>query len=105
MPALPEGLSQPESHRVTSFDGEQIPVFVFRPANGGDGSAVVVVHGGPEGAALRIFNPIVTGLAAQGHTVIVPNVRGSAAFGKRWYTLDDKRLRLDSVKDLAAIHD
>ena len=105
MPALPEGLPQPESHRVTSFDGEQVPVFVYRPADGGDGSAVVVIHGGPEGAALRIWNPLVAGLAAQGHTVVVPNVRGSAAFGKRWYSLDDKRLRLDSVQDVAAIHD
>jgi dipeptidyl aminopeptidase/acylaminoacyl peptidase len=55
--------------------------------------------------ALRIWNPVVTALAAEGHTVIVPNVRGSAAYGKRWYSLDDKHLRLDSVKDLAAIHD
>jgi dipeptidyl aminopeptidase/acylaminoacyl peptidase len=55
--------------------------------------------------AMRIWNPSVTALAAAGHTVIVPNVRGSAAYGKRWYSLDDKELRLDSVKDLAAIHD
>lgn len=107
--ALPDGLTHPESHRVTSFDGEQIPVFVYRPIGAseamGDGSAVVWVHGGPEAMAMRIWNPMVTALAAEGHTVIVPNVRGSAAYGKRWYSLDDKKLRLDSVKDLAAIHD
>ncbi|MFC5261871.1 S9 family peptidase [Kribbella qitaiheensis] len=104
MPVLPEGLAHPESHRVTSFDDERVPVFVYRPADGGDGSAVVLVHGGPEGASLRIWNPLIPALAAQGHTVVVPNVRGSAAFGKRWYSLDDKHLRLDSVKDLGAIH-
>jgi dipeptidyl aminopeptidase/acylaminoacyl peptidase len=104
-PALPEGLTHPESHRVTSFDGEQVPVFVYRPIGGGDGSAVVVVHGGPEMSAMRIWSPIVPALAAAGYTVIVPNVRGSATYGKRWYSLDDKELRLDSVKDLAAIHD
>jgi dipeptidyl aminopeptidase/acylaminoacyl peptidase len=104
MPALPAGLQHPESHRVTSFDGEQVPVFVYRPHGGGDGSAVLVIHGGPEGMSLRVWNPIIAGLAAEGHTVVVPNVRGSAAYGKRWYSLDDKRLRLDSVKDLAAIH-
>ncbi|TCM45563.1 alpha/beta fold hydrolase [Kribbella sp. VKM Ac-2568] len=105
MPALPEGLAHPESHRVTSFDGEQVPVFVYRPADGGDGSAVVLVHGGPEAMSLRIWNPLVPALVAQGHTVVVPNVRGSASYGKRWYSLDDKHLRLDSVKDLAAIHE
>lgn len=108
-PALPEGLTLPESHRVTSFDGEQVPVFVYRPIDGNNstssGSAVVWVHGGPEMMAMRTWNPVVTALAAEGHTVIVPNVRGSAAYGKRWYSLDDKQLRLDSVKDLAAIHD
>ncbi|WP_433013280.1 S9 family peptidase [Kribbella sp. CA-294648] len=104
-PALPQGLTHPESHRVTSFDGEQVPVFVYRPIGGGDGSAVVWVHGGPEAMAMRVWNPVVTALAAEGHTVIVPNVRGSAAYGKRWYSLDDKQKRLDSVKDLAAIHE
>ena len=105
MPALPEGLAHPDSHRVSSFDDEQVPVFVYRPADGGDGSAVVLVHGGPEAMSLRIWNPLVPALVAQGHTVVVPNVRGSASYGKRWYSLDDKHLRLDSVKDLAAIHE
>ena len=104
-PALPDGLQRPTSHRVPSFDGEQVPVFVFRPADGGDGSAVVIVHGGPEMQAGRIWNPIAAGLVDQGHTVIIPNVRGSAGYGRRWYGLDDKQLRLDSVKDLAAIHE
>jgi dipeptidyl aminopeptidase/acylaminoacyl peptidase len=105
-PELPQGLRHPESHRVTSFDGEQVPVFVYRPADGtGDGTAVVWVHGGPEAMSMRVWNPVVTALTAEGHAVIVPNVRGSAAYGKRWYSLDDKRLRLDSVRDLAAIHD
>jgi dipeptidyl aminopeptidase/acylaminoacyl peptidase len=103
-PALPEGLRQPTSHRVPSFDGEQIPVFVHRPADGGDGSAVLVIHGGPEWQAGLTWNPIIAGLVDQGHTVVVPNVRGSSGYGKRWYSLDDKQLRLNSVKDLAAIH-
>jgi dipeptidyl aminopeptidase/acylaminoacyl peptidase len=33
--------------------------------------------------------------------VLVPNVRGSTGYGKRWYSLDDVRLRLESVADLA----
>jgi dipeptidyl aminopeptidase/acylaminoacyl peptidase len=39
-----------------------------------------------------------------GITVLVPNVRGSTGYGKRWYSLDDVDLRLDSVADLAALH-
>jgi dipeptidyl aminopeptidase/acylaminoacyl peptidase len=104
MPELPAELAHPESHRVPSFDGEQVPVFVFRPTGPDLGSTVIHIHGGPEGAAMRAWQPVIAGLAAEGHTVVVPNVRGSAAYGKRWYSLDDRELRLDSVKDLAAIH-
>lgn len=62
---------------------------------------VVHVHGGPEAQARRLFNPVVQALVAAGHTVLVPNVRGSTGYGKRWYSLDDVRLRLQSVADLA----
>lgn len=101
---VPVELQHPESLRVPSFDGEQVPVFVFRPTAPDLGSTVVHVHGGPEGAAMRIWSPIISSLAGEGHTVVVPNVRGSAGYGKRWYSLDDRELRLDSVKDLAAIN-
>ncbi|WP_238153306.1 alpha/beta fold hydrolase [Kribbella speibonae] len=101
---VPAELQHPESLRVPSFDGEQVPVFVFRPTGPSLGTTVVHVHGGPEGAAMRIWSPIISALAGEGHTVVVPNVRGSAGYGKRWYSLDDRELRLDSVKDLAAIN-
>jgi dipeptidyl aminopeptidase/acylaminoacyl peptidase len=113
-------LAEPATHRVPTRDGEFVPCFVYRdpgaaaaePAeslgsNGSGrsgGSAVVHVHGGPEGQATLTFNPLIQGLAAAGHTVLVPNVRGSIGYGKRWYSADDVRLRLDSVADLAALH-
>jgi dipeptidyl aminopeptidase/acylaminoacyl peptidase len=65
---------------------------------------VLVIHGGPESQARRNFNPLVQALAAAGHTVLVPNVRGSTGYGKRWYSADDVGKRLDSVADMAAIH-
>jgi dipeptidyl aminopeptidase/acylaminoacyl peptidase len=100
--------ARPEEHQIEAADGETIPCFVYRGAQPSDatlaGSAVLVVHGGPESQAKRNFNPVVQALAAAGHTVLVPNVRGSRGYGKRWYSADDGRLRLDSVADLAAIH-
>jgi dipeptidyl aminopeptidase/acylaminoacyl peptidase len=65
---------------------------------------VVHVHGGPEAEAPRIFGAPFQALAMAGFDVLVPNVRGSAGYGKRWISLDDVELRLDSVADLAAIH-
>ncbi len=100
--------AEPERHRVTTPDGETIPCLVYRAASGGPGelagSAVLVVHGGPEAQAKQNFNTYVQVLAAAGHTVLVPNVRGSTGYGKRWYSADDGHGRLDSVADLAALH-
>ena len=99
---------EPVSVRIPTPDGEQIPCFVYRPAGHGSvaiaGSSVVHIHGGPEGQAKLLFSSAIAGLALAGHTVLVPNVRGSLGYGKRWYSLDDVRLRLDAVADLAAIH-
>src|SRR5262249_20387676 len=94
-------------HRVPTPDGEHVPCLVYRgePADPAlAGSAVLVVHGGPEAQAKQNFNAYVQVLAAAGHTVLVPNVRGSTGYGKRWYSMDDVGRRLDSVADLAALH-
>jgi dipeptidyl aminopeptidase/acylaminoacyl peptidase len=101
-----EGLDlvTPTSVGIPTSDGETVPCFVYAP-DSPTGSSVVIVHGGPEGQSVRSFSPIVQALAAHGHTVLVPNVRGSVGYGKRWYSLDDVERRLDSVADLAAIHD
>ncbi len=105
--ALGQAAAAPEQHRIPAGD-EPVPCLVYRGAANGDGalagSAVVVVHGGPEGQARQNFNTYVQVLAAAGHTVLVPNVRGSAGYGKSWYSADDKHRRLDAVADLAALH-
>jgi dipeptidyl aminopeptidase/acylaminoacyl peptidase len=106
-PARPaaDKLARAELHRVASFDGEPLPMFVFRPARAEPRPPVVVlVHGGPEAQSMQLFNPIVQGLTLAGFGVVVPNVRGSTGYGKRYASLDDTTRRLDSVRDLAAVH-
>jgi dipeptidyl aminopeptidase/acylaminoacyl peptidase len=97
------GLVRPDSRKVATPDGEQIPVYVLRRDDGG-GSSVLYIHGGPEAASVRSWNPVIAALAVGGHTVVVPNVRGSAGYGRRWVSLDDVGKRMDAVADLAAIH-
>jgi dipeptidyl aminopeptidase/acylaminoacyl peptidase len=106
-PALidPGRLVAAETAQVESFDGEQIPLFTYRPAGGSSRPAVVVlVHGGPEAQAMLVFDPVVQALALAGYAVVVPNVRGSTGYGKRYAALDDTTRRLDSVRDLEAVH-
>jgi dipeptidyl aminopeptidase/acylaminoacyl peptidase len=97
----------PELHRVPAHGGEEVPCMLYRPsADSAElaGSAVLLVHGGPESQARQVFNTYVQALAAAGHTVLVPNVRGSTGYGKRWYCADDGHRRMDSVADMAALH-
>jgi dipeptidyl aminopeptidase/acylaminoacyl peptidase len=101
-----EDLVAPETVEVESFDGERIPAFVYRPtATPTHPPVVVVVHGGPESQSVLAFDPVVQGLVAEGFAVVVPNVRGSTGYGKRFAALDDTTLRMSSVRDLAALHD
>ncbi|WP_394939834.1 alpha/beta fold hydrolase [Psychromicrobium sp. YIM B11713] len=93
-------LPVPSVVRIPTRDGEQIPAFVSR----GDASAVLNIHGGPESASLFQWSPRNAALVISGHTVVVPNVRGSSGYGRRWMSLDDVELRLDSVEDLVDIH-
>ena len=103
--AVPAGeMVEPSLHRFTSFDGEQIPVFLYRSPVA-HGPVVVWVHGGPESQFVPSFNPLIQYFVARGFAVAAPNVRGSTGYGKRFHHLDDVRKRLDSVADLGALHD
>ena len=106
--AAPAGLVEPELHRFESFDGESVPVFLFTPAGVGPFPVVVMVHGGPEAQWVPEWHvnyvPLAQYLVARGYAVAVPNVRGSAGYGKRYEHLDDIRLRLNSVEDLRSLH-
>src|SRR5579875_439949 len=97
-------LAAPEAGTVASFDGETIPYSVYRPRDAEGAPVVVHIHGGPESQAHQLFSPVIQALVASGFGVVVPNVRGSTGYGKRYAGLDDTTRRLDSVRDLAAIH-
>lgn len=109
LPRVPaEQLRSPTLHRYASFDGEEIPVFLFTPEGSGPFPVVVTVHGGPESqwrpGWLPSFSPLTQYLLSRGYAVAAPNVRGSSGYGKRFVHLDDVRLRGDSVADLASLH-
>jgi dipeptidyl aminopeptidase/acylaminoacyl peptidase len=99
-------LTEPELHRFPSFDGESIPVFLFEPrGREGPPPVVFVIHGGPEAQLRPIWQPLIQYFVSHGLAVAAPNVRGSTGYGKRYQHLDDVERRLDSVHDLAALHD
>jgi dipeptidyl aminopeptidase/acylaminoacyl peptidase len=95
-------LVEAEHVSYPSFDGRQIPALYYAPSDGSSPPpCVVYVHGGPEGQYRPTFQPVVQYLVSAGFAVLAPNVRGSSGYGKTYVHLDDVRLRMDSVADLA----
>ncbi|MBS3941444.1 MAG: S9 family peptidase, partial [Actinobacteria bacterium] len=104
----PASFVEPDLVRFPSFDGLEVPAFVYRPprdASRGPAPVVVMIHGGPESQYRPSFTGLTQYLLAQGFAVVAPNVRGSTGYGRRYQHLDDVERRLDSVADLAALHD
>ena len=87
---------RPATYR--SFDGLRIPAVHYR-VDGAPRPTVVLFHGGPEGQARGNFNQTAQLLLAGGLDVLMPNVRGSTGYGIEFFSLDDKELRWDSVRD------
>ena len=104
----PRTFVEPALFRYPSFDGRQIPAFIYRPTSPETGKRPVVIqiHGGPEGQEQPSFSPRRQSWVNQlGAAVIIPNVRGSTGYGKTYEGLDNAARREDSVKDIGALLD
>lgn len=92
-----------------SFDGRQISGFLYQPDPkkfSGPRPVVVQIHGGPESQARPGFlgrsNYLINEL---GCALVLPNVRGSAGYGKSFLLLDNGLKREGSYKDILALFD
>ncbi len=84
----------------------EIPAWVYKPAGKGPHPVVISIHGGPESQSRPYFSSTYQmWLAKLGVAVVVPNVRGSAGYGKSYLQLDNGMLREDSVRDIGALLD
>ena len=108
-PIDPATLAEPQLIRFESFDRLSVPAFVYRPTHVAPTAktpVIVDIHGGPESQTRPQWNPGARYFAnVLGATVILPNVRGSDGYGKRYLNLDNWEKREDSVKDIGALLD
>ncbi len=99
-------LVEPKLVHFSSFDGVEVPAFIYEPTSDGPHPVVVYIHGGPESQFKPGFLSDVQFLVNElGFAVVAPNVRGSAGYGKSYLALDNGRLRKDSVKDIGSLLD
>ena len=102
---------EPELISYATFDQvdgqpREIPAWVYRPAGKGPFPVVISIHGGPEAQSRPWFiSTYQMWMAKLGVAVVVPNVRGSAGYGKTYLGLDNGFKREDSVKDIGSLLD
>jgi dipeptidyl aminopeptidase/acylaminoacyl peptidase len=80
-------LREPELIRYESFDGRQIPAWLYRPDGDGPAPFGVLIHGGPEAQERPTYRPYVQYLLSRGIGVLATNIRGSTGYGKTYQKL------------------
>jgi len=80
-------LVDPELVAYPSFDGREIPAWLYRPAGNGRAPFVVAIHGGPEAQERPVYRPVFQYLVSRGIGVLATNIRGSTGYGKTYQKL------------------
>jgi dipeptidyl aminopeptidase/acylaminoacyl peptidase len=88
-----------------SFDGLEIPAFLYLPPDYKKGTPIpfiVDAHGGPEGQFQPAFLRNYQYLMLNGYGILAPNPRGSSGYGLKYLNMDNYKLRKNSLKDYKA---
>jgi dipeptidyl aminopeptidase/acylaminoacyl peptidase len=80
-------LREPELVAYPTFDGREIPAWLYRPEGDGPSPFVVAIHGGPESQERPIYRPVYQYLLSRGIGVLATNIRGSTGYGKTYQSL------------------
>lgn len=94
-PAIdPADLVEPQVIRYKSFDGLEIPAWLYKPQGARAEAkvpAIVRVHGGPGGQARGEYSASTQYWVNHGYCVLDVNNRGSGGYGKTFFKADDRK--------------
>jgi dipeptidyl aminopeptidase/acylaminoacyl peptidase len=100
-----DDMTPPELIRYPTFDGKEIPAYLYRPKHvSGKMPVLLSIHGGPESQERPqyMYSGFYQYLASKGIAVLAPNVRGSTGYGKTYQTLIHHDWGGDELKDFEA---
>lgn len=97
-------LIEPELIRYPTFDGKQIPAWLYKPKGAGPFPVLLSIHGGPEAQERATYNysGLYQYLLSRGIGVLAPNVRGSSGYGISYQKLIHRDWGGDELKDFEA---
>jgi acetyl esterase/lipase len=82
-----------------SFDGREIPAWLYRPNVDGKAPVVLAIHGGPEAQEKPVYQPLYQYLLSRGIGVLATNIRGSTGYGKSYQRLIQRDWGGGDLKD------
>ena len=82
-----------------TFDGRDVPAWLYRPRGNGKAPVVLSIHGGPEAQERAIYNPLYQYLLSRSIAVLATNIRGSTGYGKTYQRLVQRDWGGGDLKD------
>lgn len=97
-------LIEPELIHYPTFDGKQIPAWLYKPKGEGPFPVLLSIHGGPEAQERPTYSQLglYQYLLSRGIGVLAPNVRGSTGYGISYQKLIHRDWGGDELKDFEA---
>lgn len=95
----------PEKVTYPTFDGLMINAYLYRPSDLRPGErvpAIILAHGGPTSQFSDNFNLHAQFFTEQGYVMLLPNVRGSAGYGRQFEMLNNKDWGHGDLQDIVA---
>jgi dipeptidyl aminopeptidase/acylaminoacyl peptidase len=92
-------LVSPELISYPTFDGRQIPAWLYKPRKRGRIPVVLSIHGGPQAQERPVYNGFYQYLVSRGIAVLATNIRGSTGYGKTYQQLVSRDWGGGDVKD------
>ncbi|MEQ8671895.1 MAG: S9 family peptidase [Aggregatilineales bacterium] len=99
----PDHMIDPELIHYETFDGQQIPAWLYIPKTRGDIFPVLLsIHGGPETQERPVYNysGMYQYLLNRGIGILAPNIRGSTGFGISYQKLIHRDWGGGELKDI-----
>jgi dipeptidyl aminopeptidase/acylaminoacyl peptidase len=91
-------MAVPEAVSYKSFDGLEIPAFLYRPQRP-NGAAILYPHGGPKDQYAYFWDEVAQYFTAKGYTYLAPNYRGSTGYGKHFERLNYESWGIGDTED------
>lgn len=104
----PSELIAPELVQYRSFDGRDVPAWLYRPRGASESKpapVVISIHGGPEAQERVEYRAFYQYLLSRGIGVLAPNIRGSTGYGKAYQKLIHRDWGGAELKDIQATAD